>query len=207
MARPGSSHRRQRLLDTADARRPRVAAGARSDAGSRIDPRGHQNRHLGLCLPGTPVGPRHGKCTRCRCSAKAASSWASASVGRGIEDQLRELGLPLPHRASGSLRYVTRSRHYAALRCQPAHPGRDGGPRIEAQALAAEIADTATFAGMPPEPGVEIGAASRTTSVLAAISSLRSMYRLSGTRSRRSCAHPIRPGRTSCRVLAGHPPG
>ena len=84
-------------------------------------------------------------------------------LGRpGIEDQLRELGLPL---TSPSERLAQVRDTVAALR------ELDGpdlhtpvvmavrGPK--AQLLAAEIADTVTFAGMPDEPGAEFGRLAR----------------------------------------------
>src|ERR687884_575777 len=74
----------------------------------------------------------------------------------GIEDQLRELGLPLT--APGERLAQVRDT-VAALR-QLDGPDLHTpvvmavrGPRV--QALAAEIADTVTFAGMPDEPGAE----------------------------------------------------
>jgi len=84
-------------------------------------------------------------------------------LGRpGIEDQLRELGLPLtpPSERLAQVRDTV-----AALRQLD---GADlhtpvviavRGPK--AQALAAEIADTVTFAGMPNEPGVEFARLAR----------------------------------------------
>jgi alkanesulfonate monooxygenase SsuD/methylene tetrahydromethanopterin reductase-like flavin-dependent oxidoreductase (luciferase family) len=79
-------------------------------------------------------------------------------LGRpGIEDQLRELGLPLtvPSERLAQIRDTVaalRQLDGATLHTPVAMAVR--GPT--AQALAAEIADTVTFAGMPTEPGVEM---------------------------------------------------
>ena len=84
-------------------------------------------------------------------------------LGRpGIEDQLRELGLPL----------ITPSERLAQIRDTVAALRQLDGPNLhtpvviavrgpKAQALAAEIADTVTFAGMPDEPGVEFARLAR----------------------------------------------
>src|SRR6478672_10102287 len=51
MARPGPTYRRQRLLDTSDARRPAVAACAGTDARGRREHRGPAGGYLGVRLP------------------------------------------------------------------------------------------------------------------------------------------------------------
>lgn len=84
-------------------------------------------------------------------------------LGRpGIEGQLRDLGLPV----------VAPGRRLAEVRETVAALRRLDGPDLHtpvvmavrgprAQALAAEIADTVTFAGMPDEPGAEFGRLAR----------------------------------------------
>jgi alkanesulfonate monooxygenase SsuD/methylene tetrahydromethanopterin reductase-like flavin-dependent oxidoreductase (luciferase family) len=84
-------------------------------------------------------------------------------LGRpGIEDQLRELDLPV----------VTPSERLAQVRDTVAALRRLDGPDLHtpvvmavrgqnAQALAADIADTVTFAGMPDEPGDEFARLAR----------------------------------------------
>lgn len=84
-------------------------------------------------------------------------------LGRpGIEDQLRELGLPV----------VAPNDRLAQVRDTVVALRRLDGPDLHtpvvmavrgprAQALAAEIADTVTFAGMPDEPGAEFGRLAR----------------------------------------------
>jgi alkanesulfonate monooxygenase SsuD/methylene tetrahydromethanopterin reductase-like flavin-dependent oxidoreductase (luciferase family) len=79
-------------------------------------------------------------------------------LGRpGIEDQLRELGVPLtaPRERLAQVRYtVARLRQLDGANLHTPVAMAVRGPK--AQALAAEIADTVTFAGMPHEPGVEM---------------------------------------------------
>ena len=84
-------------------------------------------------------------------------------LGRpGIEDQLRELGLP----------HTTPSERLARVRDTVAALRQLDGPDLhtpvvvavrgpKAQELAAEIADTVTFAGMPTEPGPEFARLAR----------------------------------------------
>jgi alkanesulfonate monooxygenase SsuD/methylene tetrahydromethanopterin reductase-like flavin-dependent oxidoreductase (luciferase family) len=84
-------------------------------------------------------------------------------LGRpGIEDQLRELGLPP----------ITPSERLAQVRDTVAALRQLDGPDLhtpvvmavrgpKSQALAAEIGDTVTFAGMPNEPGVEMARLAR----------------------------------------------
>lgn len=84
-------------------------------------------------------------------------------LGRpGIEDQLRELGLPLTPPGER----LTKVRDTVAALRQLDGPDLHTpvvfavrGPR--AQALAADIADIVTFAGMPDEPGAEFGRLAR----------------------------------------------
>jgi alkanesulfonate monooxygenase SsuD/methylene tetrahydromethanopterin reductase-like flavin-dependent oxidoreductase (luciferase family) len=80
----------------------------------------------------------------------------------GIEDQLRELGLPVPARGER----VARVRDTVAALRQLDGPDRHTpvvmavrGPK--AQALAAEVADTVTFVARPDEPGAAIARLAR----------------------------------------------
>src|SRR3954454_11502139 len=84
-------------------------------------------------------------------------------IGRpGIEDQLRELGLPV----------VPRSERFAQVRDTVAALRQLDGPDLhtpvvmavrgpKGRALAAEMADTVTFVAMPDDPGVEIAQLAR----------------------------------------------
>jgi alkanesulfonate monooxygenase SsuD/methylene tetrahydromethanopterin reductase-like flavin-dependent oxidoreductase (luciferase family) len=84
-------------------------------------------------------------------------------IGRpGIEDQLRELGLPV----------VPRGERFAQVRDTVAALRQLDGPDLhtpvvmavrgpKGRALAAEVADTVTFVAMPDDPGVEIAQLAR----------------------------------------------
>jgi alkanesulfonate monooxygenase SsuD/methylene tetrahydromethanopterin reductase-like flavin-dependent oxidoreductase (luciferase family) len=84
-------------------------------------------------------------------------------IGRpGIEDQLRELGLPV----------VPRGERFAQVRDTVATLRQLDGPDLhtpvvmavrgpKGRALAAEVADTVTFVAMPDDPGVEIAQLAR----------------------------------------------
>ena len=84
-------------------------------------------------------------------------------IGRpGIEDQLRELGLPV----------VPRGERFAQVRDTVAALRELDGPDLhtpvvmavrgpKSRALAAEVADTVTFVAMPDDPGVEIAQLAR----------------------------------------------
>jgi len=84
-------------------------------------------------------------------------------IGRpGIEDQLRELGLPV----------VPRGERFAQVRNTIAALRQLDGPDLhtpvvmavrgpKGRALAAEVADTVTFVAMPDDPGVEIAQLAR----------------------------------------------
>jgi alkanesulfonate monooxygenase SsuD/methylene tetrahydromethanopterin reductase-like flavin-dependent oxidoreductase (luciferase family) len=84
-------------------------------------------------------------------------------IGRpGIEDQLRELGLPV----------VPRGERFAQVRDTVATLRQLDGPDLhtpvvmavrgpKGRALAAEVADTVSFVAMPDDPGVEIAQLAR----------------------------------------------
>src|SRR5262245_5113491 len=119
-------------------------------------------------------------------------------LGRpGIEDQLREFGLPV----------VPRGERLAQVRDTVAALRRLDGPDLhtpvvmaargpKGRALAAELADTVTFVAMP-EDLASRSPGSPVISALSGTSSSRSTCRLSAARSRRSWPHP-KPTRPHC---------
>ena len=160
LARSGPSHRRQRLLDAADARRPRMATGARPNAGPRSGTPKYGSAPGGTPRPYAPAWTTAGKRTRCRCSARVASRWASASDGQGSRTSSANSACPLSHEASGSPRSGHRRGATTARRPRPAYTRGDGCVDRRVEHLPPR-GDTVTFIAMPDDPGVEIAQLAR----------------------------------------------
>jgi alkanesulfonate monooxygenase SsuD/methylene tetrahydromethanopterin reductase-like flavin-dependent oxidoreductase (luciferase family) len=130
-------------------------------------------------------------------------------IGRpGIEDQLRELGLPI----------VPRGERFAQVRDTVAALRQLDGPDLhtpvvmavrgpKGRALAAEMADTVTFVAMPDEPGVEIAQLARNFRAPRDVELALHVPVVGDARGR--AVHDRarhRLGRTARHSLTGHPP-
>ena len=125
----------------------------------------------------------------------------------GIEDELRDLGMPVvppSERLTQVRETVTMLRELDGSALYTPVVMAVHGPK--AQALAADIADTVTFALMPGEARADVNAGCATSTPSGTLS-CRSTSRSSATLSRRSWHLPIRPGCAACRGLAGDPSG